>query len=415
MALSSSGPEWLIIALICFIIALGSIKKIELGFTLFIAALVAALVGGAGFRELWFIFIGALTSTVAVTLLLSVLLLGFLNSLLKETGLIEHFMSGLQVIISDQRVIASSLAALIGFLPILGGAIFSAPLVEEAVAGMHFDPGRKVAINVFYRHIIYLFYPLYPAMLITAEFTGLGLGRLILYNLPATIVALSLSFCIIFKGTGAFRPSLKVNSQALKKMLPVTLSLMTMILLAAWGNLCFPLAILAGLITAFISFLLSSGFKERYREKGFWRNMFYKGIQYKVLLAVVGILFLKDTLAAIKVLESLLQHLLGGGIPLYLLAILTPLLVSLLTGDNSSAMGILLPSFLALEGFQGPHLNNFIALMYISAFVGNVASPVHICLSLTKEYFQVGWGKVYRFLAPPLCGALLITMLLYIF
>jgi len=87
-------------------------------------------------------------------------------------------------------------------------------------------------------------------------------------------------------------------------------------------------------------------------------------------------------------------------------------LTSLLTGDNTAAMGILIPAFLMLEGFRGPGIYGFIALVYVSAFVGNVISPVHICLSLTKEFFQAELGKIYRFLAPPLLWALLATILL---
>ncbi len=386
----------------------------ELGFTLLISAAVLCMIGGLGFRGLWPTLNGTLRSPITLTLTLSILLLGLFNSLLKETGLLEKFISGLYAIIEDRRAIASSLATLVGFLPILGGAVFSAPLVEKAAEGMNLEAGQKAAINVFYRHIIYLVYPLYPAMIITAEFTGLKIGRLLLNNLPAMIVAATLSLFIMFKGTGPFRAVFRVSTKALAGVLPVFLTLLLIILLVVWVNVYFPLAIFVGLVSVFLFFLFYPGSTRTLKQKEFWLNILRSGLQYRILLAVLGILFLKDTLEATGVLKLSLQQLMNSGFPLFLLAILTSLLASLLTEDNTAAMGILLPVFLTLEGFRGPGIYGFTALMYVSAFVGNVMSPVHICLSLTKEYFQADFSKIYRYLAPPLLWSLLVTILLYV-
>ncbi len=405
-------PAWLEILILCLIVSLGSLRKIELGITLLVAAVVVGFTGGLGPAGLWWALASTLTSAVTLTLILSVILLGFFNSLMKETGLLEKFMSGLYTMIADRRVIASFLAMLVGLMPILGGAVFSAPLVEEATADLKLESERKAAINVFFRHIIYLMYPLYPAMIITVELTGLKLGRLLLNNLPAALIALLLAIMVMFKGTGLFRISIKANGDALRAILPVSISMLLMILLAVWANLYFPLAILAGLVAAFVFFIVYPGNIAKVKDVGFLVKIVRYGFQHRVVMAILGIMFLQEVLKATGVLEKTLGQLLGSGIPLYLLAIFAPLLVSLLTGDNTAAMGILIPSFLVLEGFTGPAIYSFIALMYVSAFLGNVISPVHICLSLTKEFFQAELGKIYRFLAPPLFGALFATIVL---
>ena len=405
-------PAWLDIFILCVIVSLGSLKQIQLGTTLLVAAAVLGLMGGLGPAGLWGALFSTLTSSVTLTLILSVILLGLFNSLMKETGLLEKFMSGLYTMIADRRLIASILAMLVGLMPILGGAVFSAPLVEEASADLKLQPERKAAINVFFRHIIYLLYPLYPAMIITVELTGLNLGRVLLNNVPAAMIALFLSLVLMFKGTGPFRISIKPDAGALLAILPVSLSMLLMILLAVWANLYFPLAILAGLAAAFASFILYPGNIVKAKNGMFFKNIMRDGFQYRVLMAILGIMFLQEVLKGTGVLEESLGQLLGSGIPLYLLAITAPLMVSLLTGDNTAAMGILLPTFLVLDGFGGPGIYSFVALMYVSAFLGNVISPVHICLSLTKEFFQAELGKIYRYLAPPLFAALLATIFL---
>jgi uncharacterized protein len=43
--------------------------------------------------------------------------------------------------------------AFLGFLPSLGGAIFSAPLVEAAGKPYDLSPERKTAINYWFRHV----------------------------------------------------------------------------------------------------------------------------------------------------------------------------------------------------------------------------------------------------------------------
>ena len=43
-------------------------------------------------------------------------------------------------------------------------------------------------------------------------------------------------------------------------------------------------------------------------------------------------------------------------------------------------------------------------MAYAGAFLGVLSSPVHLCLSLTREYFHAEWGKVYRLLIPVLLG-----------
>ncbi|MCP4220326.1 MAG: DUF401 family protein, partial [bacterium] len=47
-------------------------------------------------------------------------------------------------------------------------------------------------------------------------------------------------------------------------------------------------------------------------------------------------------------------------------------------------------------------------------FAGILASPVHLCLVLTNEYFKSSLSKVYRYLAPPVLILSAVSTLLII-
>jgi hypothetical protein len=44
--------------------------------------------------------------------------------------------------------------------------------------------------------------------------------------------------------------------------------------------------------------------------------------------------------------------------------------------------------------------------MFAGGLVGVLVSPLHLCLALTRVYFQADWGGLYRFILP---SALLIA------
>jgi hypothetical protein len=57
----------------------------------------------------------------------------------------------------------------------------------------------------------------------------------------------------------------------------------------------------------------------------------------------------------------------------------------------------------------GPDLvgSGYGLLAYAGGYVGLMITPVHLCLSLTRAYFQAEWGGIYRRLLP---AALLIAV-----
>lgn len=81
------------------------------------------------------------------------------------------------------------------------------------------------------------------------------------------------------------------------------------------------------------------------------------------------------------------------------------MIAGLLTGLAVAAFAIGFPIVLPLVG-PDVLANGYGILAYAGGFVGLMISPLHLCLSLTREYYRATWGGVYRRILP---AALLFT------
>ena len=86
-------------------------------------------------------------------------------------------------------------AMLIGLLPMIGGAMFSAPMVEEASQGLNVSRERKTFVNYWFRHSLETIFPLYPSLVLAAGLIiimfgiGLSLTRQDFLNVFGQVIA----------------------------------------------------------------------------------------------------------------------------------------------------------------------------------------------------------------------------------
>jgi len=91
-----------------------------------------------------------------------------------------------------------------------------------------------------------------------------------------------------------------------------------------------------------------------------------------------------------------------------------PFIGGFFTGSNTANIGISFPLLLPL--FPADNYIIFVGFTYFSGVLGYLISPVHLCLILTRDYFQCEIGKLYRFLIYPngavMVGAVVIFRML---
>jgi integral membrane protein (TIGR00529 family) len=140
----------------------------------------------------------ALAGTVGSILILS--------ELLQSSGQLARLSQSIVDLFGLYRVTYTVLPALIGLLPMPGGALFTAPLMDDVSADI-IPPHKKTLINFWFRHIWEYSWPMYPALLLAASLSQVDRNQMALLQFPLTVIALGVGLPIIFAG-------IKIASQA---------------------------------------------------------------------------------------------------------------------------------------------------------------------------------------------------------
>lgn len=122
-------PLVAVIVSFCFL-GLMLYKRVNLGITLNATALCLALLS-INWQEIPTIILKTTTDLLTISVVLTTFGIMLLSQLYKETGFINRLSESLSRIIKNSKVVLSVLPAIIGFLPVAGGALMSAPLVDS--------------------------------------------------------------------------------------------------------------------------------------------------------------------------------------------------------------------------------------------------------------------------------------------
>ena len=118
---------------------------------------------------------------------------------LRKSGCLAGMVEALSRMFSSRRFTLAVMPAFLGLLPSIGGARFSAPIVEEASKGFEVKPEDKAAINFWFRHIFEFSSPLVPGMILACGIAGVKVGDLIVHLGYLTIAAFLLDDIIPMK------------------------------------------------------------------------------------------------------------------------------------------------------------------------------------------------------------------------
>jgi integral membrane protein (TIGR00529 family) len=395
--------ELLKIGIVFFIILILTFRKVKLWISLLVGTF---LLGFLFHLPLPTIVKDLFTSVLdSKTLLLigALIAILFFSNLLKETGRMNAIMEGFRHVFKDIRVVVALLPSMIGLMPIIGGALISAPMVVEGSDELKLSPERRTFINYWFRHIWQYTLPTYPALILAATLVRIPVRNLGWINLPLTLTAVIGGIFFGFWG---------VSKSTMVKNLSDTTSGLRL-----FYNLCpliFGLILVVGfqveLVYAFGLAIL--GMVIFYRIG--WRLVlkgFRESLNLELLLTVAAIMWFKKVLESSHAIHSASSVLSSFGVPLWLIAILIPLLIGLITGMTVAPIGIGFPILIPL--FQNdPHFLNYMVLAFASGISGDLLSPFHLCLILTKDYFRADLKGVYRFIWIPTASILMVALLM---
>ncbi len=394
------------------IIIIGLHKKLNIGLAMIIGSITLGLMSLLPFASFMQVTIDSLMNSTTIMLVLSIVQLGMLGHILKQTGALESIITSLNSIVSDLRIISVAMPMLIGMLTVPGGAILSAPICAQTGNKLGLPPAKQAAINIWFRHALYFMLPLFPSLILASQLSGISLGRFVAHNITVTVIGVFFGFKVLFKGYENISTSGKVDFSKIRELLLSIAPLLLIFIMVVFFRIYFPLALLSGIILALSYSLPFKGWGSQLFLR--IKTMLLPGINLSLALVIIGIMFYTEMLTSTKVILEITGLLLGSNIPIIFLIIIISVLVGLLVGDNSASIAILFPLFLPLapEGYYT--FSAYMAFVYVCSVTGHMISPAHPCFSLSKEYYKVDMKNIAGIIAPLLMITLVTAFLLTI-
>jgi len=366
-------------------------KKLSVGITLFGAGLVTAVLYQVGFNDLTNGYWELLQSRKFISLTSVVLLITFLGSLLKELKYLDRLSAACQGLYGGNRTAVALLPPLVGLMPMPGGSLLSAPLVNNVLTDKGYKPEFRTATNYWMRHVVEFFWPVYPGIILTEAMTGMPI-------LSVSLMQASVGGVTLLIGLSLFIRKIDVGNnnngnhlmQAITGILGSVWPIVVAILI--YGVLRIELAF-AVLITLAILIVVA---------KPTWpalRVSLKKGLSYKLVMLIFGTLSFQTVLELAGAIESIPAMAATFSLPDEIVIFLVCFTVGILTGMVAAYIAL---GYAILAGFLFTPVYNpgYILIAYSAGFMGVMLSPSHLCLILTNDYFGSDLGKVYRKIIP---------------
>ncbi len=376
-------------------------RRVGLGITLTFTAILLSLLS-LELSSIANVFWETLTDSVTILLVLATFGIMLLSQLYKETEVIKILSQSLSEIVRNSKLVVSILPAVIGLLPVPGGALMSAPMVEAEANKLKLEKNRQTYVNIWFRHTIFPVYPMSQILILTGALTGLSIISLIMRQVPVVIAMVVIGYLIGFWKVSAVKHEVSKNGLTtnLASLLKAFSPILTMIFAIVAFKIDVSLAAFLGVIVLLLIAKPSLDvFSRPFRSRSI----------YEVTLAAFGAMLLRNVTMASGLSETLGKLLAGGNINDVVLLSTLPTAMAFLVGSPSGGIAISVSMLSGTLGFAPKAAG----LLYMTAYLGYLGAPTHLCLVLTADYFKCPLGKVYRYMVPSLAVSFLVAILVY--
>ncbi|NIA14504.1 MAG: DUF401 family protein [Nitrospiraceae bacterium] len=393
-----------------------------------------ALLAGAVFLAILFpmtppafakALLGGLVSDQTVFLLTVITAILIFSGALDASGQIARIIDAFKAMVGESRLTLVTFPALIGLLPMPGGAVFSAPMVKAAAQNADIRPEQATIANYWFRHIWEYWFPIYPGVVLMLTLTRVSTGKFLLMQIPLTLLAVAAGYAIILHriklggrrhrdySPGAIGAFLRELSPILIVVAAVAVldPLMSVLVKGLQTD-----SIVVRRVPVLLGLVLAGAwlFARRGLTWATLGKLMRKRNIVEMALLAAGLMMFKAVLEQSGAVEILRDEFAAWNIPLIVIVCALPLAAGLVVGIAIGYVGASFPLVIALlatipEADRLPYY----CLAYSFGYAGMMLSPVHLCLVLTNEYFNASLLRVYRYLIPLCLSIMLGSLLLF--
>lgn len=321
---------------------------------------------------------------------------------LRVSGILTDMVHSLRRTFSGVKTLLAIMPAFLGLLPSVGGARFSAPIVEELSADLNLTAEDKSAINFWFRHIFEFSNPIIPGMIMACSIAGVDFGEFLKSLSWVTIVAFSVGWFVLIrpiKNPPEPEDSADKNSHEKQSLFLAFGSMASIFLIIVMFNLNASTATFIVIAALFVILHLVK------RPVGF-KETFVGAIDLKMTLNICGILYFIQLLEVTDILSEIVSAFHALPLPIPVVIACISFIVGILTGLSQGHVAIIMPIVAAMGAGAG-HLDLACVAMVFGA-AGQMLTPTHVCLIITVDYFKANLLKTIEKLV--ICEILVTTI-----
>ncbi|MBO5168919.1 MAG: DUF401 family protein [Phascolarctobacterium sp.] len=322
---------------------------------------------------------------------------------LRTSGALEGMVKALQRIFSSAKFTLAVMPAFLGLLPSLGGARFSAPIVEEASKEIDITQEHKAAINFWFRHIFEFSSPIIPGMIMACSIAGVPFSEFIKHLFWLTILAFSTGWFVLIRPIKQLDVTKNISAddeEASKNKMDLILSLapviITFLLVVLFD---FNASLSMGVVTAGMFFVLR--FTNRYVNL---KEIILGACDYKMFMNVLCILYFIQILTVTNVLNEIVVAFQNSPLPVPVIIACVSLIIGVLTGMSQGHVAIVMPIVAAMQTGS----LNLAGVAMAFGVAGQMLTPTHMCLVVTVDYFKSNFFQSLKPIA--ICEGIILTI-----
>lgn len=375
--------------------------KVLIGPAILSGGLLIWLFESRSFEKLWVAFTETLTMQRTWDLLLCLYFVMCLEVELRKSGSLHGMVVTLRNIFSSNKVTLAFMPAFLGLLPSLGGARFSAPIVQEASEGIAVDDEQKSAINLWFRHIFEFSNPLMPGVILACGIANVSIGDLIDQVGWVTILCFVLGWIFLIVPLKITDPEKATNTQHdrtidWKSLILAFGPIVTSFLLIVAFDVQAALA-MGLVVVAFIP--LYFWFKRPISVK----SVFTESLDKKLFFNVVCILYFIQLLTVIGTLDEIVNVFNNSALPQAVIIACLSFIFGVMTGMGQGYIAIVMP----IVALMAPGNIVLVGIAMVYGMAGQMVTPTHLCILATVEYFK---SRLWKTIGK--CGVLSLLMIL---
>lgn len=162
-----------------------------------------------------------------------------LVNLYDNTGMILEVQELLRSVFKRSSLIFSIVPAVLGLLPVAGGALLSAPFINNEGEEIKMDKSRRVYLNIWFRHSLVIVYPFTNLFILTITLTNVPPIELIVILVPVSAIMFLIGYLI---GLRKLRMEVKAKGNSAKNpsslmplLLALSVGIVSLKLIGIWG------------------------------------------------------------------------------------------------------------------------------------------------------------------------------------